>query len=223
MLDGNLEDISQMHALRRTPGFLDDVAEPSFRAPEDAAARMKGLARNAQVFQDSEILQQHVALKRSRNPGTCYFLGPTGDRLSINQHTSAGWREPTSDQVEERRLTRAIRTDHGTTLARRHCQIEVRDNLKSSKRLAQVSGLERTHGLLHKADLRASTTPLRKNATTSMKKMPKNIMYSVVRMLRPCFAKTKTAAPTSGPATVVVPPMITIKTPSPLSCQLMES
>src|SRR5271155_985483 len=151
------------------------------------------------------------------------ILRPTRDRLSINQHTSAGWREPTGDQIEERRLAGAVRADHSATLTRRHRQIEVRDNLEPAKRFVQVSGLERTHGLLHKADFNASTTPLRKNATTSMKKMPKNIMYSVVRMLSPCFARTKTAAPTSGPTTVVVPPMMTIRTPSPLNCQLMES
>src|SRR5271165_4471730 len=223
MLDGNLEDIRQMHALRRAQGFLDHVGECSARAPEDTAARMKGLAGNPQVLDNREVFQQHVALERARNPGMRYFLRPTGDRLSINQHTPSAWREPTSDQIEERRLAGAVRADHSATLTRRHSQIEVRDNLEPSKRFVQVFGLKRTHGLLHKADLSASTTPLRKNATTNMKNMPKNIMYSVVRMLRPCFAKTKTAAPTSGPATVVVPPIMTIRTPSPLSCQLMES
>src|SRR5271154_748032 len=223
MLDGNLKDIRQMHALRRAQGFLDHVGECSSRAPEDTAARMKCLAGNPQVLGNREVFQQHVALKRSRNPGTCYFLRTTGDRLSVNKHISTGWTQPTSDQIDKRRLTGAIRADHGAALPRRHRQIEVRDNLEPAKRFVQVSGLKRTHGLLHKADFNASTTPLRKNATTSMKKMPKNIMYSVVRMLSPCFARTKAAAPTSGPTTEVVPPIMTIRTPSPLNCQLMES
>ena len=65
--------------------------------------------------------------------------------------------------------------------------------------------------------------PPRKKATTSMKKMPKNRLYSSVIRLSACFTTTKTAAPTNGPRITLAPPMITIKTPSPLTCQLIES
>src|ERR1700757_5137254 len=219
----DLQAVAEVHAFGRAMRLADDIAIGRPRAPEDATGAVQRLASDAKIFQHSEIVQQHVALERPRKPGARDGFGVPCRCLPVDQPLSVCRSEPAGHEIEKRGLAGAVRADHGVTLAKRHLQAQVRDDLEPTEDLAQVSDLERVHGFTSKRDLTAPTTPPRKKATTSMKKMPKNIMYSVVSTARPCLTSTNTAAPIKGPATALAPPMITISTPSPLSCQLIES
>src|SRR5262249_995598 len=153
------------------------------------------LAGNAKIFQHREIVKQHVALERARKPVAGDGFRMPCRQLSVDQHLSAVRSKPARHEVEKRRLAGSVRPDHRVSLPKRHFHVQVRDALEPAERLAEISDFECVHCFASKRDLTAPTTPPRKKATTSMKKMPKNIMYSVVNMARPCLTRTNTAAP----------------------------
>src|SRR5882757_5780220 len=186
--------------------------------------RMKRLASNAQVLQNGEAFEQHVLLERARQtaPGN-KIRPPLLHRNTLNQDFTAGWRLPSRDDVEQRGFASSVRSDDGMALACRHFQIQIADNLQSAEGLAQIPDFERAHRRFSISVLMVPRTPPRKNATTSMKKIPKKRLYSSVIRLSACLTTTKIAAPTNGPKITFAPPMITIRTPSPLICQLIES
>src|SRR5260370_35584639 len=141
----------------------------------------------------------------------------------MDQNFAACRRLPTRDQIEERGLAGAIWPNHGVSLTIRNREIQIGDDFQPTEGLSQIPDFECAHRHFPTSVRRVPRMPPRKKATTNMKKMPKNRLYSSVIKLSACFTTTKTAAPMNGPMITLAPPMITINTPSPLTCQLIES
>src|SRR3981189_1384804 len=186
--------------------------------------RMKRLASNAQVLQNGDAFEQHVLLERTRQTASGDKVWPPLQHWNtLNKDFTAGWRLPSRDDVEQRGFAGSVPSNHCMALAGRHLQIQIADDLQSAEGLAQIPDFERAHRRFPISVLMVPRTPPRKNATTSMKKIPKKRLYSSVIRLNACLTTTKIAAPINGPKITFAPPMLTIRTPSPLICQLIES
>src|SRR5258708_597488 len=185
---------------------------------------MKGLARDAKVLQDGDFIEQRAPLERTRQTSARDKIGPAlADRNAVQQNLTARRREPSGDEIEQGGLSGAVGADHRTALAFGHREVQAGNHFQAPIGLSELADFERAHRHLPVKVRNVPATPPRKNATTSIKKIPKNRLYSPVMRLSPCLTRTKTAAPTKGPRIAPAPPMITIRIPSPLDCQLMES
>src|SRR5258708_28613044 len=185
---------------------------------------MKGLSRDATVLQDGVVLEQRALLERTGQSPARDKIGPAlADRNAVQQNLTARRREPSGDEIEQGRLSGAVGADHRTALAFGHREVQAGNHFKATIGLGELADFERAHRHLPVNVRNVPATPPRKNATTSMKKIPKNRLYSPVRRLSPCLTRTKTAAPTKGPRRASAPPMMTMRMPSPLDCHLMES
>src|SRR5260370_23280757 len=147
---------------------------------------MKGLARDAQVLQDADVLEQHVLLERTGQAAASDKIGTAlADRNAVQQNLAARRREPSGDQIEQGRLSGAVRADHCAALAFGHREVQVGNHFQATIGLGELADFERAHRHLSINVRNVPATPPRKNATTSMKKIPKNRLYSPVTTLSP--------------------------------------
>src|SRR5262245_54631511 len=139
------------------------------------------------------------------------------------------------DQIEERGLARAVRADDQAPLSRRHREVHRGGDDQTAERLGQALDGERGRGGHRPASLprataiagvarravtrrhrRAApgTSPSGMKTTIATKMAPRTKFHRSISRSATFFMTTTSAAPTTGPSSVPLPPEITISSAS---------
>src|SRR5581483_892841 len=121
------------------------VAQPAQPVPEGVAVPERPEDRAAHVVEDGEVVEDVADLEAAAQSAALDLEGAEpGDVLALQLDRSGGHRKTRADQVEERRLARAVRTDDRVPLALVHDQVDAADDLGPPEALADVRQAERS-------------------------------------------------------------------------------
>jgi hypothetical protein len=102
-----------------------------------------GLETGLDVVDHGQVAEQADVLERSRDPEPRDPVGGRpGDVTTIEPDRARRRLQEPGEHMEERRLARAVGSDHAVDRARRKPQIVVGQRLQSAKRLRQPPNLE---------------------------------------------------------------------------------
>ena len=130
---------------------------------------------DADVFEHRELRENAGDLKRPRDAAAApRRRGERGDVIAAEDHAAGGRRQQPRDQVEQRRLARAVRADHRAQLHRLHGEVDAGHGLQRAERAAELARLEqRRHARApsrravptsppgRKITIRTNTTPVK--------------------------------------------------------------
>src|SRR6185312_6205619 len=125
-------------------------------APRENRERAPIFGQNGglHVFEDAEVAKDVRDLEGTADADTEKPIGwLPGDVLVCEEHLSAIGLEEAADHVEQRALTRAVRTDDRAELARLHGEIDVIGCLDAGEMLVEPADPESviTHGAAGKS------------------------------------------------------------------------
>src|SRR5262249_6039310 len=153
---------------------------------------------------------------------------------AVEQDATAGRRQHAADDIDQRGLACAVRTDHAEHLPRRNRKVQVVEDLQAAEALADRDHFQqrtsaRGHGCdsvaagarsaafndgldetPKRSEIRATvpTMPSRAARTTTMIRKPNRSWEYSPRSANTSPAHTSNVPPTTGPSMLPLPPMI---------------
>ena len=170
---GKLEHDKESHRL------LDHVLAHAGRLEHGIAGAEPFGHRDVDVLQHREPTEQTVDLEGAGDAALdARGLRHGGDVFALEQHLSTRWQEHAGEEIDERRLARAVGSDQRVARALFKPEIDVACGCERAEILRQRSGFQQRHG---RACLRAKSgcswshkpmMPLRANSAISTSRRP---------------------------------------------------
>ena len=172
---------SRLHEL------LDLLAHLAARGGTKPGARVPaggGLDAQAEIFEDGEVAEDLGDLEGADDaePGTLLRREPV-DAGALEPDRAAARRREAGDEMEERGLAGAVRTDHGMELARADLERDTVDRPDAAEVLRDLIETQQAHvGFGRRC--RYPSSPRGKSSTTTTKIRPMKLIQFTVRVLR---------------------------------------
>src|SRR5262245_5024362 len=229
---GEMLEADPAQGLARARDQLGLAVEANQRVPAESPAPEQ---RERDVPEQGLAAEQGDDLVRARDAEVCAPTARHARDVAVEERDRpAVGLELAGDQVEQRGLPRAIGPDDEPPLARLDGERHVGGDPEAAERLAEVLHAERAHrppSLPGAGTTAASrgrpaaraqrqsravpgTSPSGMNTTMTTKIAPSTKFHRSMYPLTTFFMMTTSAAPTTGPSSVPVPPAITIKSTS---------
>src|SRR6185369_4975726 len=227
------EILGQLVALGREPERaqkLRDVRPDVGQTPERgeppglARARLRG---DAHVLEHRDLREDVRDLERLGDAQPVDRLGrEPGDLAPPEPDTAGAGPVKSGDQVEERGFPGPVGPDHREDLALPDGEAHLRERREGAEALGKRLDLEDYAVVRHRRPPRSSRSPSRPlgmNRTMKIRTSPITMKYQSTYDETFSCSRTKNAPPTTGPARVPSPPIMTMMMNSPETVHSMRS
>src|SRR5262245_29930798 len=211
---GEPDERENRGGLRAEARFLDGEAPASrehFEEPGGAAQVHTG----QHVVLDAQRGKHAGSLKRANDTAPRDRRGSQpAQRCAVVGDAAAGWTEVAGDRIERSRLAGAVGPDHAGDRARAHVERHRLERGHAAAAHGEISNRESQDAPRLRSACNAGTIPRGRKNTSSTSSTPyASICHCHDAAARRVSGSTvKSTAPTSGPASVPLPPATTMMT-----------